>query len=189
MRIGVFGGSFNPPHNMHINIAEYLINNGYLDNVIFVPTSTNYKYKNNLVSNMDRYNMLSLATSLNDYLSVSDYELKDYLVYTYQTLDYFSEYYKDDEIYFICGADNLSYIDKWMEGNYILNNFNIIAINRDNIDISDFIQNYKNITECDLILNDLSSTMIREKIKNGEDVSDYINPKVLNYIKERRLYL
>ena len=60
MKIGVFGGSFNPPHKMHKKIAKNLIKKGYVDKVIFVPTGTKYEYKTNLISNEKRVAMLSL---------------------------------------------------------------------------------------------------------------------------------
>ena len=77
MRIGVFGGSFNPPHKMHLKIGLDLLNNNYLDKVIYVPTGSKYKYKNNLVSDRDRFNMLKLMTCNDERFIVSDFELKD----------------------------------------------------------------------------------------------------------------
>ena len=62
MRIGIFGGSFNPPHKMHVNIANYMINKQYVDKVIFVPTGSKYAYKNNLVLEEHRYNMVEILT-------------------------------------------------------------------------------------------------------------------------------
>ena len=89
MKIGIFGGSFNPPHKMHKKIALDLIKKHYLDKVIFVPTGRKYKYKNNLLSDKVRLEMLKLMCIDNKDLDVSDYELKDHIVYTYDTLDYF----------------------------------------------------------------------------------------------------
>ena len=77
MRIGVFGGSFNPPHKMHLKIGIDLLNKNYLDKIIYVPTGSKYKYKNNLVSDLDRLNMLKLMVSNDERFLVSDYELKD----------------------------------------------------------------------------------------------------------------
>ena len=128
MKIGIFGGSFNPPHKMHKTIALELIKKHYVDKVIFVPTGSKYKYKNNLLSDEVRLEMLKLMCNDNNNLEVSDYELKDYVVYTYETLNYFKNKYKDDEIYFICGSDNLSYIDMWKKGKDILSNNKILVI-------------------------------------------------------------
>ena len=74
MKIGIFGGSFNPPHKMHKNIAKYLIDNNYVDRVIFVPTGSKYKYKNNLLPNEVRFKMLELML---DNQEVYDYIIKN----------------------------------------------------------------------------------------------------------------
>lgn len=188
MRIGIFGGSFNPVHNMHIDIANYLIKNNYLDKVIFVPTGIHYTYKNNLISNKHRYNMLLLATQ-NTELLISDYELKNREVHTYETLEYFKNKYYNDEIYFICGTDNLSYMDKWKKGKYILNTYKIIVINRNTNKIEKRLLDNKNIIVCNMKSNDISSTIIRENIKNNKSIDKYICKSVKNYIVQNNLYL
>ena len=82
MKIGIFGGSFNPPHIMHKKLVEELIKEGYVDKVIFVPTGMKYEYKNNLISNEDRYNMIQLLIKDNNSLEVSDYEFTEEVTYT-----------------------------------------------------------------------------------------------------------
>ena len=121
MKIGIYGGSFNPPHKVHLQIATYLIKEKLVDKVIYVPTGIKYEYKNNLISNEDRYNMLKLLTLNNEMLEVSDYEFTNDVTYTYQTLDYFNNLYPDDEIYFVCGADNLDYIDYYKLITHLIN--------------------------------------------------------------------
>lgn len=191
MRIGIFGGSFNPPHNMHEDIAHHLKKNNILDKIIFVPTGSKYKYKNNLLPDKDRYNMVRLITDEFDYLESSDYELKSEVVYTWETLKHFKESYPEDEIYFICGLDNLSYIDSWRNPEYILNNFKIIVIKRDTDDLESVLNKltkYKdNIIVVDNLENSLSSTMIRENI-GLKDMSVYLNKNVVKYIKDNNLY-
>ena len=63
MKIGIFGGSFNPPHNMHENIGKELLKRKYLDSIIYVPTGIKYEYKDNLLPNKHRFNMLKLMTA------------------------------------------------------------------------------------------------------------------------------
>ena len=135
MKIGIFGGSFNPPHKMHKEIAKELIKKGYVDKIIFVPTGSKYEYKNNLESNEVRYTMLSLMCCKEKDITISKYELQDKPIYTYQSLDHFQRRYKDDEVYFICGTDNLSYMDQWKRGKYILENYKILVIKRETDDI------------------------------------------------------
>lgn len=191
MRIGIFGGSFNPPHKTHENIAHYFKENNLLDKIIFVPTGSKYKYKNNLLPDEDRYNMVKLITDEYEYLDVSKYELKDEVVYTCETLKHFKEKYPEDEIYFICGLDNLSYIDKWRNPEYILNNFKILVIKRDTDDLESVLKRldkYKNsIIVVDMEESHLSSTEIRENISK-KDMSIYLNKNVVKYIKDNNLY-
>ena len=192
MKIGIFGGSFNPPHKMHFDIGVNLIKSGYVDKIIYVPTGSKYKYKNNLVSDEHSYRMLELMIKDDDRFSVSDFEFKDYVVYTCETLKYFQDLYSDDEIYFVCGADNLSYVDTWKNAVYLLENYKFLVIRRltDNIDdILKRLDKYKdNIIITDISLSSLSSTEIRNKIKNKEDVSDDLNSEVLDYLLKNRLY-
>ena len=192
MKIGIFGGSFNHPHNAHKKIALELIKKHYVDKVIFVPTGNKYKYKNNLLSDNIRLEMLKLMCIDNEKLEVSDYELKEQVVYTYETLDYFKNKYKDDEIYFICGTDNLSYIDKWKKGEYILSNNKILVIKRNTDDINTLLNKYKdykdNIIVTDIKENEISSTKIREMIYNNKRAEDYLDESVYSYIRENNLY-
>lgn len=192
MKIGVFGGSFNPPHKMHLNIGTELINRHYVDKVVYVPTGSKYKYKNNLLPDNNRLEMLEILTNKYPDLSVNDYELKDQVVYTYQTLAYFKELYPNDDIYFICGADNLSYIDKWMNGEEILRNYKIVAMKRKGEDILELVEKFKeykeNIIVADVEQQDISSTDIREKIKNNENVLDVLDKDVYEYIRKNNLY-
>ena len=192
MKIGIFGGSFNPPHKMHKEIALTLIEKHYVEKVIFVPTGSKYKYKNNLLSDKVRFEMLKLMCRDNNNLEISNYELKEHVVYTYETLNYFKNKYKDDEIYFICGTDNLSYIDKWKKGEDILSNNKLLVIKRDTFDINTLLEKYKdykdNIIVTEIEENEISSTKIREMIYNNKRVKDYLDDKDLDYIIRNKLY-
>lgn len=191
MKIGIFGGSFNPPHKMHESIASFFIDNKILDKVIFVPTGSKYKYKTNLESDKDRYNMVKLITDKHEDFLVSDFELKSEVVYTYETLTHFKEEYSGSEIYFICGLDNLSYIDSWKNAEYILNNFKILVIKRNTDDLEEVMQRldaYKsNILVVDMEENPISSTAIRKNITDSKS-SVYLDQDVLKYINDNNLY-
>lgn len=192
MKIGIFGGSFNPPHKMHLEMGLNLINRQYVDKVIYVPTGSKYKYKNNLLPDKNRLDMLKLITDKYDYLSVNDYELKSEVIYTYQTLKYFKEMNPNDEIYFICGTDNLSYMNKWMNSEEILSNYKILVVRRNNENVDNLLDKFgkyrKNIVVADVEQSDISSTDIREKIKNKENVLDVLDKDVYEYIKKNKLY-
>ena len=179
MKIGIFGGTFNPPHKMHLKIALSLIEKN-----IFVPTGNKYDRKD-LNNENDRLNMVNLM--INDYknLESSDFELGKIMVYTYQTLNHFKKLYKNDEIYFICGSDNINDFKTWKNYEYILNNFKVLVIPRNNEKIN--IKS-SNIILTDVKADNLSSTYIRNNIKNIKNTDDLIDKKVLDYIKERNFY-
>lgn len=187
MKIGIFGGSFNPPHKIHQKIANYLVKNNYLDKVIFVPTGSNYE-KPYLASEQDRYNMLKLMIGNVSYLDISTYEFGK-LTHTYQTLDHFKKHYKDDEIYFICGSDNLKEIKTWKRYQYILSNYKLLVIRRNGESITDILSELKsyqdNIIVIDDIKSSLSSTSIRKRFKYDKKLvkDGNIDSKVFEYIK------
>lgn len=187
MKIGIFGGSFNPPHKIHQKIANYLVKNNYLDKVIFVPTGSNYE-KPYLASEQDRYNMLKLMIGNVSYLDISTYEFGK-LTHTYQTLDHFKKHYKNDEIYFICGSDNLKEIKTWKRYQYILSNYKLLVIRRNGESITDILSELKsyqdNIIVIDDIKSSLSSTSIRKRFKDDKKLvkDGNIDSKVFEYIK------
>ena len=194
MKIGIFGGSFNPPHKMHLNIVEELLNEKILDKVIIVPTGLHYSYKNNLVSNEHRYNMLKLMTKHNDKIEISDFEFKDEEIHSYDTLEYYKDIYKNDTIYFVCGLDNISYVDKWYKGEYLLNNYKFLVITRDTNNLDEILSKYEkykdNIIITNIKSNTISSSYIRDELKEKNyNLNDYLDQKVIDYIKENNLYI
>lgn len=189
MKIGIFGGSFNPPHKIHKEIGIYLVNRKYLDKVIYVPTGDKYE-KQDLISSNSRIEMLKIMIKNNNYLEVSDYEIKNNLVYTYQTLDYFKNKYKDSEIYFICGSDNLREFKTWKKFNYILNNYRLIVFKRNDDNIEKILENLniKNIILIDKVFGNLSSTYIRKELEEGKNVLNLVDNEVVEYIENNKLY-
>lgn len=193
MKIGIFGGSFNPPHKMHKDIAVYLIDKHYVDQVIFVPTGSKYKYKNNLLPDAHRLKMIELMIQDQENMSTSDYELKDEVVYTCDTLKYFHELYPDDDLYFICGTDNLTYIDKWKNGLYLLENYQFLVIKRQTDDIEEiltrFVKYKDSFIVADMPMEEVSSTIIRELLSNRKkSVINYLDKNVYEYIIENNMY-
>lgn len=138
--------------------------------------------------------MLSLAIKDNEKIEISDFEINSKLQpFTYETLDYFKEMYKDDEIFLVIGADNLNEFTTWKNYKYILENYKIIVFKRNDIDIEKTIDNYFFEYKDSFILidnneNSISSSLIRDRLKQGEDVSKYLDKNVLNYIKKNNLY-
>lgn len=193
MRIGIYGGSFNPPHNMHLKMATELIHQNLVDKVIFVPTGSKYP-KFGLASDMDRFEMIKLMIDGNPNLEVSDYELKESQIYTYKTLDYFKNYYPNCEIYFILGSDLLKDFKTWRNYEYILANFKILVTLRDTDKKEDLekieLPNRENIVYTNIKLSSLSSTEIREKVEKDDIafLKQNLDSEVLSYIRKNNLY-
>ena len=187
MKIGIYVGSFNPPHKGHIKIVNHLINN-YLDKVIIIPTG-NYWDKKDLVSINDRIKMLKYYENENIIIETKNNNIE----YTYQILEKLSKEYSIDELYLIIGADNIISFDKWKNYQDILK-YNLIILNRSNIDIIKYL--YKlNKKDKYIIVNDLpnidiSSTMIRNKIKdsNIKNILELIDKDIYEYIENNKLY-
>ncbi len=193
MKIGVFGGSFNPPHNMHKKIVLELLDKKYVDKVIVVPAGDQYK-KQDLIDCVARTNMLKLMFEGEDYVEISDYELKHGTTYTYQLLDYFKTLYPNDSIFFICGSDNLEELDSWKNYQYILKNYQLLVVKRNYDNIIKLLGKYrlyeKNILFAEISYSLLSSTEIREEIRknNFSLLKSKLDNHVLNYIKENQIY-
>lgn len=187
MKIGIYVGSFNPPHKGHLKIVNHLINN-YLDKVIIIPTG-NYWDKLDLVSINDRINMLKYYENENIIIDAKNNNIE----YTYQILEKLSKENNEDELYLIIGADNIINFDKWKNYQDILK-YNLIILNRSNIDIIKYL--YKlNKKDKYIIVNDLpnidiSSTMIRNKIKEQDtkNILELIDENVYEYIEKNNLY-
>ena len=179
MRLGIYIGSFNPVHNGHIDVVNYLVNNRYVDKVLIVPTC-GYWDKVDLIDIKDRIEMLKFFENKN---KMVDNKHNDY-EYTYQLMRALSCEYSDD-LYLIMGADNIVEFDKWKNYQELLN-YKIIVMNRDNIDISKYIEKYKSnnfIVVNDYKYIDISSSVIRKNLE-----SKYIDKRVRKYIKDNNLY-
>jgi nicotinate-nucleotide adenylyltransferase len=185
MRIGVYVGSFNPIHNGHLKVVNYLLDNNYLDKVIVVPT-IEYWNKVNLVSLDKRLDMLKLA--FKDRVS---YDVFPKLEYTYQILDEIHENNLSDDIYLIIGADNVKNFYKWKNVKDILK-YNILVVNRNDLDVSvDPLYKNKFIFVNNFPFLDVSSTYVREliKCKRFDELVSLLDENVIKYIIDNVLYL
>ncbi len=198
MKIGFFGGSFNPVTNAHINLALNIIEKYSFDKIVFVPVG-NYYEKKGLIDEKHRFNMLKLATEKYENIEVSDIELGQKSVF-YAT-DIFSilkQKYSNDNIYFIMGADNLYSMILWKDFENIVKDYKYIVIERGILNCQNLIQanetfkkyntNFLPIENKQYSNN--SSTYVRKAIENGqvENIEEYINPEVYRYIKQNELY-
>lgn len=197
MKIGIFGGTFDPVHNEHIKICLSAQKEFGLDNVIVLP-SGNPPHKNTDILSADkfhRFNMTKLAFQNEKDVIVSDYEInKTEPCYTYSTLIYFKEIYKDDELFFIIGADSIIDFDKWYNPEGILSLCSLIVCGREGYNgylkaVQKIEKKYNTIIlQCRFNGTKLSSTAVKVFLEFGLDCSNIIDNSVANYIKDNKLY-
>lgn len=210
-KIGIMGGTFNPIHIGHVEIAKAAYEQYQLDEVWFMPNNIPaYKSNKGIVSGKDRYNMINLAIREYKFFKVSDLELqREGKTYSYETFTLLNDMYPDYHFYFLMGADSLFYFEQWVHPEIILEKTDILVASRDNgginkikDKIADLQIKYKNayinIIRCNII--NCSSTTIREYlgllnkdiIYNKPDIVSYIDKyldhSVKQYIIDNNLY-
>ncbi len=191
MKIGLFGGTFNPVHKGHVSLVKNFREKLNLDKVIVIPTATPpHKAAKELVSSEDRINMCKLA--FGNLAEVSDIEIKrGGKSYTVETLEELKKIYKDDELYFLVGSDMLLSFKRWYRWQDILSMCTLCATDRSNEETcKDADEEFFNsIVFCDFDKIIISSSEVRQMLQSGEDVLHYLDEEVYKFIKEKGLYM
>ncbi len=209
-RIAVFGGTFNPPHNGHLQLVQKIIHDQIADHVLFIPAfRPPHKPGIPSVSFKDRMAMVQLmASSLNkkagaDLFSVSNIEEKrtDSLSYTYDTMIELDKQYPDCTLVLLIGGDSLLHLHTWYMPEKLIENWKILTYPRGNIFTSPetllkklkknwsekiaslLFQSILTVDVCNI-----SSTEIRNVLQNKGNLSNSLEPCVHKYIKEKGLY-
>ncbi len=192
MRIGILGGTFNPIHYGHLLVAAEVREKFDLEKVIFIPSAfPPHKNDPDIAPPSDRYQMTVLATQSNPFFSVSDLELqrsgKSYSVETVKEL--LNIYGKDTELYFITGADAILEIFTWKDREELLKLCQFIVATRPGFDTEDIEGTIlKQIQLIEIPNLDISSTDIRQRIKERRNIKYLLPEKVEEYIYEHGLY-
>jgi len=195
-RYGILGGSFNPPHIGHSILAENVREQLFLDKVVFVPSGRHaLKNGDTLISAEHRLNMANIAFGGNENFEVSDIEIEKSKTgvtnYTVDTLMSLYDRYKNDfiKLYLIIGIDNLIEFPKWKNPDKLFALSEVIVMNRPGFLVQDVDVEYsRKARYLSVPMLDISSTDIRNRIKNGKSVKYLINEKVEKYILENGLY-
>ena len=187
----IFGGTFNPPHIAHSIIAEEVREKLNLDKIIFIP-SGNPPLKNSIPA-MHRFNMARAAFSGNKNFEVSDIEIinTDEKSYTVNTLLNLKEKYKDEgtELYFVIGSDNLIDLPRWKDPGIILELSKVVVIKRPGFNTENSPEEFrKKVIYVETPLLDISSSEIRQKVKEGKSIKYFVHPEVEEYIYKNNLY-
>lgn len=193
-KILIFGGTFNPIHNGHLILAENSINEEGFDKVVFIPTMNPY-YKDTLDFDT-RLKMLKMAIKDNDKFAYSSIEKKYNLEgKLYLILEKISKL-SDDDVTILIGSDSLMNLDWWYKVDEILKKYKILVLRRDDEDeaIEMKINEYKEKYGAHIkVLNnkrvEISSSMIREMIKEGKSIKYLVTDEVEKFIKDENLYV
>ena len=189
-RIGLFFGSFNPVHIVHLIIAEYMATRTELDQVWFVVSPHNpLKNRATLANDFDRLHMVQLAIDDNTRLRASNIEFSlPKPSYTIDTMVYLHEKYPQHQFSLIMGSDNLSGIQKWKNFELLLQRYTIHIYKREETSVSPTLDIPADIRLYDVPMMDISSTYIRQSIASGLSIRYMVPEPVFQFLEGSRLY-
>jgi nicotinate-nucleotide adenylyltransferase len=185
-KVGILGGTFDPPHYGHLLIANEVRSALELDKIWFMPNhEPPHKKKPESVEDEDRLHMLELAIAENANFSIQPIELeRKGPSYTVDTMKILHTEYPDHQFYFIIGADMIEYLPKWHDIDILVNLVQFVGVKR---------KSYRHQTDypvlyIDVPAIDVSSSMIRDRVKKGQTVRYLLPDSVIDYIEEKQLY-
>jgi nicotinate-nucleotide adenylyltransferase len=199
-KIVIFGGTFDPVHLGHIEVAGFAIEHLKAEKLFFVPALRSPFKSERPSSNSDRIDMIKATISENERFAVDDCELnRAEPSYSYDTVMHFRKQFGTEfELFWLLGADMVCDLHKWFRISDIFELCRICIMNRGGYDKPDFGQFEKNMgadaadrLRKDMIetpMIDISSTEIRRRVAQGEDISDMVSLGVKEYIIEKHLY-
>jgi len=188
-KIGIFGGSFDPVHNGHLKLAVLAQKQFNLNSVIFVPAKLAPHKQESFATIKDRLAMLKLALKPYKNFKISSFELNQKgTTYTYQTLAHFKKLFTHKELFFLLGSDSLSELIFWKNSGEIVSQCHILAAKRGklNYKIPDFAKN--SVLFLKNTIPNISSTQIRDIVKENKSIRTLVPPKVVLYIKRNKIY-
>ena len=208
MRIGILGGTFNPIHIGHIRGAISTYETFLLDKMIFLPTGIPPHKKDDVANAEYRYEMIKLSIEGLEFCEVSRYEIDlNRVNYTINSIRYFRDTYPDEELFFIVGTDAFFYLSSWKDYKRLIELVSFIVVKRPEYDTQIILNKYRNVVNFIEVKEktrytakpktvyiytppafDVSSSMIRNKIKRGECIKYLVPEKVEKFIKEKGLY-
>lgn len=197
-KVGILGGTFDPIHTGHLILAEAAYESFSLDYVLIMPNGNPPHKAGQVNATMEqRTRMVELAVADNPHLKVSDFEKtpQDYH-YTYETLEFLKKEHPDTDYYFILGADSLVHFHTWMEPRRICEACSILAATRDHMESEELTARIQELSQVfsahiypmETPNIDISSNMIRERVRTGRSIRYYVPEAVEEYIYKKELY-
>ncbi len=193
MKIGLYFGTFNPIHVGHLIIANHMAEHSDLNQIWMVVTPHNpHKQKNTLLDDYQRLHLVNLATEDYPKIKPSDIEFKlPQPNYTVNTLAHLKDKFPQHEFSLIMGEDNLNSLHKWKNYEYILENHDIYIYPRisETIDTEiSSVLNHPRVHKIDAPIVEISSTFIRESIKNKKNIRPLLPYNVWEYVDHNNFY-
>lgn len=191
MKVGIFGGTFNPPHMGHLIVAEHVREQLSMERILFIPSDTSpHKQNMNIASGEDRLEMLRCAIKGNPYFDVSDMELRRGGVsYTVDTLEALGNQHPALDLHLLIGLDNLTDFDSWKSPDRILELSTLVAMTRPGFEETEVGPKLRrHVILCNVPEIAIASSAIRRRLYSGRSIRYLVPPTVERYIKERNLY-
>jgi nicotinate-nucleotide adenylyltransferase len=189
-RIGIFGGSFDPPHVGHLIVAHSALEQARLDKVVFVPAYfPPHKLGNKQTSAAARLAMAKLAVKGNSKFLVSDLEVKRKgISYTVDTLRWFKSRFENAELFFIIGGDSLSQFSTWKDPEEILNLAQLVVYPRPLQSLAEIPVALPRAQVLRGPMIEISSSDVRLKVSHGESIRYLVPDEVVRFVKKHKLY-
>ncbi len=190
--IALYFGSFNPIHNGHIALAEWVVEQGLCDELIFIVSPQNpLKEQSDLAPEFSRYEMCELACKASRYPEQIKVSAVEFVLekpsYTINTLRYLRENFGSEmQFSILMGADNIENFDKWREYEEILRDYPLLVYPREGYSVEKFANKITFLDDAPLF--DLAATDIRTMIAEGKNFTAKVCPAVAKYIIQNRLY-
>lgn len=191
MKIGIFGGSFDPIHIGHAIIAHHIVSSGAVDSLWMMVSPVNplKEGRERNVVDTDRLRMVEMVTRHLDHVETSGFEFTmPRPSYTVDTLKALQDKFPDDEFALVIGADNWAVFDRWRNADEILANHHILIYPRLGYEVVIPDELKQRVALVDAPIVELSSTMVRERLDKGQSVRYYVPDEVYQYITLKNLY-
>lgn len=190
-RIGIFGGTFDPPHIGHMIIAELAVQQLRLDKLIFVPAYIPpHKTKGTTASPSQRYAMIKKSISGRREFDVTSIEMdRKGISYTIDTIRDVRTMYKNAKLFLIVGGDNYRQFEKWKSADEIRKLVTLVVYNRSELRLSKGKTKQNGVVKLKGTKLGISSTLIRYHLGRGESIHFLVPPGVEGFIRRRRLYV
>jgi len=191
-RVALYFGSFNPIHKGHIALAEWVVEQGLCDELIFIVSPQNpFKEQEGLAPEFSRYEMCELACKASRYPEQIKVSAVEFVLekpsYTINTLRYLRENFGSEmKFSILMGADNIENFDKWREYEEILRNYPLLVYPREGYSVEKFADKITFLENAPLF--DFAATDVRKMVAEGVDFRDKLSAEVAHYITQNKLY-